>query len=203
MSRIAKWRAFSKQQIEEIVKNSRSDREVAEKLGYAKDGGGTKQSLHNMYAQLELDTSHFLGKGWNKNNFDYKSFEYGSIKKNGVTTLTPLIALRGRKCECCGLTEWLGKEINLEIHHKDGDRLNNSLTNLEILCPNCHSYTSNWRKLRKKKIISEEDFVYALQHNSSIRQTLLALGLSAAGGNYDRAKELIVKYNITNIKLIT
>ena len=71
------------------------------------------------------------------------------------------------------------------------------------MCPNCHSYTSNWRKPRKKKIVSEEDFVYALQHNSSIRQTLLALGLSAAGGNYDRAKELIVKYNITNIKLIT
>lgn len=49
MSRIAKWRSFSKQEIEEIVKNSRSDREVAEKLGYAKDGGGTSQSLHNMY----------------------------------------------------------------------------------------------------------------------------------------------------------
>ena len=186
MSRIAKWRSFSKQEIEEIVKNSQSDREVAEKLGYAKDGGGTRQSLHNMYTQLNLDTSHFLGKGWNKNNFDYKSFEYGTVKKNGATTLAPLIALRGRKCECCGLTEWLGKEINLEI-----------------LCPNCHSYTVNWRKPRKKKIVSEEDFVYALQHNSSIRQTLLALGLSAAGGNYDRAKELIVKYNITNIKLIT
>lgn len=203
MSNIAKWRSFSKETIEEIVKNSRSNREVAIKLGYAPNGGGTMKSLHNMYKELGIDTSHFLGQGWNKNNFDYESFKNGTLKKRGSTTLVPLVALRGRKCECCGLTEWIGQKITLEIHHKDGNRLNNSLENLELLCPNCHSYTENWRKPSHKKTISEEDFVYALQTNPSIRQALLSLGLSAAGGNYDRAKELIIKYNITNIKLVT
>lgn len=56
------------------------------------------------------------------------------------------------KCECCGLSTWLGKEIPLELHHKDGDNQNNELENLELLCPNCHSLTDNyrWKNTRKK-----------------------------------------------------
>lgn len=45
MSNKAKWRNFSKEEIEEIVKNSYSNREVARKLGYQQDGGGTMASL--------------------------------------------------------------------------------------------------------------------------------------------------------------
>lgn len=145
MSNIAKWRKFPKEQIEEIVKNSRSFREVAEKLGYKKDGGGTITSLHKMCEELELDTSHFLGQAWNRENYDYNLFTVNSIKKNGITTLKPLIKLRGQKCECCGLETWLNQPITLEIHHINGNRQDNRLENLQLLCPNCHSYTPNWR----------------------------------------------------------
>lgn len=55
------------------------------------------------------------------------------------------------KCECCGLTEWLGKPIPLELHHKDGDNTKNDLDNLELLCPNCHSLTDNYRWKKKFK----------------------------------------------------
>jgi len=47
------------------------------------------------------------------------------------------------KCEECGITEWMGKAITLELHHIDGNRINNRLENLAILCPNCHSLTPN------------------------------------------------------------
>lgn len=47
--------------------------------------------------------------------------------------------IKEAKCECCGLTEWNGKPIPLELHHKDGNHYNNDLSNLEILCPNCHA----------------------------------------------------------------
>ena len=80
--------------------------------------------------ERKLDTSHFLGQGWNKDNYNYSLFEKNSIKKNGKTTAKPLIALRGNKCENCGLTEWLGQPIKLEVHHKNGDRSDNSLENL-------------------------------------------------------------------------
>ena len=42
-------------------------------------------------------------------------------------------------CALCGILNWQGKKLPLELHHKDGNHYNNSLENLEILCPNCHS----------------------------------------------------------------
>lgn len=43
------------------------------------------------------------------------------------------------QCEICKNTEWNGKPIPLELHHKDGDHYNNELSNLLIVCPNCHA----------------------------------------------------------------
>lgn len=203
MGNKAKWRSFSKEEIEQIVKNSRSNREVAAALGYSKEGGGTMQSLHKMYQELNLDTSHFLGQGWNKNNFDYSSFSNGTRKAKGAPTIKALSYLREQKCENCGITEWLGQPINLQVHHINGDHLDNSLENLQLLCPNCHSYTNNWRKKIVKKEVSEEDFVNALKTNSNIRQALLSLGLTGCGGNYTRARELIEKYNIQHLQKST
>ena len=42
-------------------------------------------------------------------------------------------------------------KIPLELHHKDGDYRNNNEDNLELLCPNCHSLTSNYCYLNSKK----------------------------------------------------
>lgn len=47
------------------------------------------------------------------------------------------------QCEICGLNHWLNQKIPLELHHIDGNRYNNELDNLQILCPNCHSLTPN------------------------------------------------------------
>jgi hypothetical protein len=52
--------------------------------------------------------------------------------------------LKAPRCETCGLTEWLGREIQLELHHINGDGQDNRLENLQILCPNCHAQTENF-----------------------------------------------------------
>lgn len=49
------------------------------------------------------------------------------------------------KCEKCGNSEWNGRPIPLELHHKDGIRTNHSLSNLMLLCPNCHAQTDNFK----------------------------------------------------------
>lgn len=47
------------------------------------------------------------------------------------------------QCSECGLgPEWNGKPITLQLDHIDGERTNNRLENLRIICPNCHSQTS-------------------------------------------------------------
>lgn len=43
------------------------------------------------------------------------------------------------KCALCGVSTWLDVKLPLELHHKDGNHYNNELSNLDILCPNCHS----------------------------------------------------------------
>lgn len=52
--------------------------------------------------------------------------------------------IKEEKCECCGLSEWMGKPIPLELHHKDFNHYNNSLNNLQILCSNCHMQAHNY-----------------------------------------------------------
>lgn len=55
-------------------------------------------------------------------------------------------------CESCGLSEWKSNLIPLELHHKNGIKTDNSLDNLELLCPNCHALTHNYRAKNIKKL---------------------------------------------------
>lgn len=59
---------------------------------------------------------------------------------NPKTAGTALTAMRRRgmvkSCSRCGYSKNLAI---LGIHHKDRNRQNNRLSNLEVLCPNCHS----------------------------------------------------------------
>lgn len=50
------------------------------------------------------------------------------------------------KCCQCGVSQWgpQQKLLSLEMNHKDGDQQNSSISNLELLCPNCHRlHTAN------------------------------------------------------------
>lgn len=200
MRNYALWKKFSQQELEEIVASSNSNREVARKLGYERLGGGIMQSINKMYETYHLDTSHMTHQAWNKGQHDYSTFTLNSYKKNGKSTAKALIDLRGHKCECCGLTEWLNQPINLEVHHIDGDRTNNTLENLQLLCPNCHSYTSTFARKGDKRDKTDEEFVNALQGSKSIHQALIFLDLTPSGGNYTRARKLIEEYNIEHLK---
>ena len=48
------------------------------------------------------------------------------------------------RCECCGDTEWNGKPIPLQLDHIDGNPHNHMLSNLRMLCPNCHAQTETY-----------------------------------------------------------
>lgn len=46
------------------------------------------------------------------------------------------------RCEECGLREWLGEPLTVQIDHINGVRDDYRLENLRMLCPNCHSQTA-------------------------------------------------------------
>ena len=50
-----------------------------------------------------------------------------------------------RKCYNCGLTKWRDQPIPIELEHIDGNNKNNALSNLTLLCPNCHALTPTYR----------------------------------------------------------
>lgn len=71
------------------------------------------------------------------------------------------------KCRNCGLSEWLGQPLTLEVDHTDGDRSNNQRDNLVGLCPNCHSLTPTWRGRHPVKRSYRQQRVAVLQTCSS------------------------------------
>jgi len=60
--------------------------------------------------------------------------------------------IKDHVCEKCGLSEWLGEPIPIELHHVDGNRFNFDLENLRILCPNCHAKEPNNSGASNKKV---------------------------------------------------
>lgn len=52
---------------------------------------------------------------------------------------------QGNVCNTCKIKDWFGLPVTFEYHHKDGNKENNSRENVEMICPNCHSQTDNFR----------------------------------------------------------
>jgi len=61
-------------------------------------------------------------------------------------------------CKCgWGVIHSKTGKVPLVIHHIDGNCLNNSESNLELLCPNCHSLTDNFGSLNENNIVPRID----------------------------------------------
>lgn len=147
----------SKEELEQVAKESYSIAELCRKLNI-KTNGGNYKTIQSEIKRYNIDVSHFRGQGWNvglkynpkppkkiedilTENSNYQSFKLKNRLFNE--------GLKEKKCECCGNTEWNGKPIPLELHHINGCNTDNRLSNLMILCPNCHAQTDNYRGLNK------------------------------------------------------
>ncbi len=82
-----------------------------------------------------------------------KDFESAETVRNWLAgnPVTGLKAIRryikeqqDNKCAECGITDWNGKPLTLQLEHKNGNSENNKPENLCLLCPNCHSQTPTY-----------------------------------------------------------
>ena len=155
-----KW---TKEDYTEAVCKSHSIAEVCRILGI-KPTGGNYRIVHKAIDLYHLDTSHFTGQGWNVGlRFrPRKELEIGEIlKKDSYYQSYKLKrrllkeGLKENRCEICGLTEWNGQPIPLELHHVNGVNSDHRIENLKMVCPNCHALTDNYRGLNKKSAHQE------------------------------------------------
>src|SRR5665213_3090526 len=117
-------------------------------------GGGNYGTVKRAIAELQLNTSHWTGKGHRKGSRDpvVKARPLCEVLVRGVPFNSNALRLRllregifVAECADCHLTQWRGRGIPLELDHRDGVRDNNELTNLRLLCPNCHAMTPTYR----------------------------------------------------------
>lgn len=155
---------FTANELQRIFDESNTYVEVLEKCGLTSNNNNynTLNRLIKKY-NLNLDAintnrKHMQQKKYTR--YTEESFRQaitsGNISDSSSRILKRIVKFRIKPyvCECCGLSSWNNKPISLELHHKDGNRRNNKLSNLEILCPNCHSQTDNFRFRNKASVKS-------------------------------------------------
>ena len=156
---------YTKELLEENVKDCYSFAELCRRLGLKPEGSNPK-TLRKKMNEFGVDYSHFTGQAWNKNpenpvyrgKYLPKLCEHSALSSANVKELVYRLGLKENKCEICGITEWLGNSIICELHHINGDSTDNRIENLQILCPNCHSQTDNFRsRNRNKKVMSAQE----------------------------------------------
>lgn len=147
---LCKYKCISIKELIKLVKESISMSELMRKLGYTANRGNSYKGLKNYLIENNIDFSHFLGKAHGTtNNTKYALKEImveNSTYYNMTSFKNRLIKanLIEYKCSWCGITEWNGKPLILQLHHINGDNRDNRLENLTFLCPNCHSQTNNF-----------------------------------------------------------
>jgi len=144
----------------DAVKKSGSYRQVLKTL-HLREAGGNYEQLKKYIREYELDISHFHGRAWNKGKRIVRKFiipieqilvkgsEYQSFK---LKRRLFYHGLKNPKCELCSwATMSVDGRIPLELDHINGDRHDNRIENLRILCPNCHSLQLTHRGRNRKK----------------------------------------------------
>lgn len=92
-------------------------------------------------ARIPLEQLFIAGPRRNRNHLKRRLFDAG---------------IKTRRCESCGLALWQGAPIPLALHHVNGDRHDNRLQNLQILCANCHGQTDTWAGRNRRRAPSTQ-----------------------------------------------
>ena len=143
---------YTKEILEPLVAESVSVSEVLRKLG-KRQTGSIATHLSKVIKKFEIDTSHFLGQRANcgenhKGGPKKKGWKEVLVLREGdrrqdAYRLRRALVESGRPYECeeCKTSDWNGKELKLQVDHKNRNWLDDRPRNIRFLCPNCHSQT--------------------------------------------------------------
>lgn len=143
-----------------IVKQSKSIADICRYFNFGVKGS-TYTAIKSRLAKDNIDISHFQKRNPSKYFYVDKETFLSRLKPNTPSIdrefikkkLLEFNLVRNECAECKLLPIWNNKPLTLHLDHIDGDKSNNSLENLRLLCPNCHSQTETFgigiRKIKK------------------------------------------------------
>lgn len=89
----------------------------------------------------------FSGGGGNRQKIEIDEILKGLHPQYQTLKLKKRLLNEGffeNSCSECGISEWNGKPLNIQLDHINGDCSDHRLENLRMLCPNCHSQTDTY-----------------------------------------------------------
>lgn len=205
---MARLKKLNLDDVRQVVKETFSAAEACRRLGMSTQGSATR--FRKYLKDNEIDFSHWTGQLWSKGK---TSLEDKRIKSTGSTyedvfcedssanaTYVKSLIIRKQllpyKCSVCDMNPiWNGKELKLQMDHINGNKRDQRLENLRMICPNCHSQTETFGSKNKSKgFPTEERIISVLKDTSSITEAIRELGINQI--NFKKLKTIIEANNI-------
>lgn len=151
---------YSKEELEQIVSQSLSMKEVIDKLGYATHSGSNNNTVKNRINKYNIDISHFTTNQSIVQRTEENVFIENSTASQATLrrwyqkgNYTPYI------CSICGQEPiWQGKELTLILDHINGSNHDDRLENLRWVCPNCNQQLDTTNGKNRKQQYTKKKF---------------------------------------------
>lgn len=147
---------YSVEQVQEIANRVSSIAQLLSELNIS-PAGGNYATIKKFIKKHCIDISNMSKQSWNKGkkfgpkrNLEEYLDNSNSIQSFRLKNRLISEGIFERKCSNCNLTKWLSKDIPLELDHINGIHEDNTLSNLRLLCPNCHALTDTYRGKNKR-----------------------------------------------------
>jgi len=150
---------YSKELLESLVNQSDSVSDILRKMNL-KPAGGSHRLISSLIKYYGIDISKFkkiakariadcsLQRKRTKEQFTRDILCKDSKVLCSTYSIKKRILEYGLKQNCCDICkqqpEWNNLPLVLQLDHINGDRKDNRLESIRLLCPNCHSQTKNF-----------------------------------------------------------